>query len=81
MDEKKPSFEKIDALSKEFNRIFSNLQAHITKIEMNLRSVELEYMYGNIGELAYLEKKQEINQKISDFFNMLLELQKAENSL
>ncbi len=81
MDENKPTFEKIDALTKELNMIFASLEAHISKVETHLRSVELDHMYGNMTEDAYLERKRQINQKIIGLTNMLLELRKAENTL
>ena len=81
MEENKPTFEKIDDLTKDLNSLFDSLEARIAKVESHLRSVELDYMYGNVTEAAYLEMKRVINQKILDLTNLLLDLRNAENSL
>lgn len=81
MEENKPTFEKIDKLTKELNSIFASLEACIAKVESHLRSVELDYMYGNMTDTAYLERKHLINQKILDLTNVLLDLRNAENNL
>lgn len=63
------------------NGIFASLAARIANVEANLRAVELDYMYGNMTDAAYVEVKKQINQKISSLNDVLLELQKAESSL
>jgi hypothetical protein len=81
MEQNKPIFEKIDDLTKDLNSIFASLEDRISKVESQLRSVELDYMYGNIAETIYLETKRLINQKILDLTNVLLELKNSENTL
>ena len=81
IEENKPIFEKIDDLIKNLNSIFESLGARIARVESHLRSVELDYMYGNLTETSYLERKRLIDQKILDLTTVLLELRNAENAL
>jgi hypothetical protein len=81
LEDNKLPFEKIDVLTRMLNGIFASLAARIANVEANLRAVELDYMYGNMTDAAYVEVKKQINQKISSLNDVLLELQKAESSL
>jgi hypothetical protein len=81
LENNKLPFEKIDVLNRLLNALFANLTARIANVEEHLRAVELDYMYGNMTDAAYLEVKKQIDQQIRDLNSVLLELQKAESNL
>ncbi len=76
-----PTFEEIDELSRELNALFASLLAKIAHVDNRLRSVSLDYMYGNLSEDLYLGQMQEIGKRIAQFKSMLFTLRDADSNI
>jgi hypothetical protein len=62
VSKKKLSLEDIDDLKSKLKATFLVLETEITEIEERFRSIELEFMYGNITEDFYSEKMQQLSE-------------------
>ena len=75
MSEKKPSVEEIDDLNSKLKAIFLVLETEIAEIEKRFRSVELEFMYGNITEDFYSKKMRQLGEEMAKVKSKLDKIQ------
>jgi hypothetical protein len=71
MIKKKLSLEDIDDLNSKLKATFLVLETEIAEIEERFRSVELEFMYGNITEDFYSGKMQQLSEDMVKFRSKL----------
>ena len=71
-------FEEIQSLMKHVKALSSGLEAEIAQIDDHFHSLELDYMYGNVGGEAYAERKRQIARELANFKRKLLRFEEPE---
>jgi hypothetical protein len=81
MPENKSTIQEIEDLKEQLKAINLNLDTQIAKIDEQLNSIELEFMYGNITENFYNERMQLLGEDIAKVRNRLKKIQDLENNV
>ena len=81
MPENKSTIQEIEDLKEQLKAINLNLETQIAKIDEQLNSIELEFMYGNITENFYNERMQLLGEDIAKVRNRLKKIQDLENNV
>jgi len=81
MQEKKLTFEEIDALGKRLKTIFYSLETEIAIIDDRFKSTALDFMYGNISENYYNERMEQLRMEMIKVKQKLNRIQEFEDSV
>ena len=77
----KSIIQEIEDLKEQLKAINLNLGTQIAKIDEQLNSIELEFMYGNIIEDFYNEKIRLLGEDIAKVRNRLKKIQDLEDKV
>ena len=75
MPKNKSIIQEIEDLKEQLKAINLNLDTQIAKIDEQLNSIELEFMYGNIIENFYNERIRLLGEDIAKVRNRLKKIQ------
>jgi hypothetical protein len=78
MPKNKSIIQEIEDLKEQLKAINLNLDDQIAKIDEQLNSIELEFMYGNIIESFYNERMELLGEDIAKVRNRLKKIQDLE---
>ena len=81
MAKNKSIIQEIEDLKEQLKAINLNLDNQIAKIDEQLNSIELEFMYGNIIESFYNERMQLLGEDIAKVRNRLKKIQDLEDNV
>jgi DNA repair exonuclease SbcCD ATPase subunit len=81
MPKNKSIIQEIEDLKEQLKAINLNLETQIAKIDEQLNSIELEFMYGNIIEDFYNERMQLLGEDIAKVRNRLKKIQDLEDDV
>jgi DNA repair exonuclease SbcCD ATPase subunit len=81
MPKNKSIIQEIEDLKEQLKAINLNLDTQIAKIDEQLNSIELEFMYGNITENLYDERMQLLGEDIAKVRNRLKKIQDLEDDV
>ena len=81
MPKNKSIIQEIEDLKEQVKAINLNLDTQIAKIDEQLNSIELEFMYGNITENLYDERMQLLGEDIAQVRNRLKKIQALEDDV
>jgi DNA repair exonuclease SbcCD ATPase subunit len=81
MPKNKSIIQEIEDLKEQLKAINLNLETQIAKIDEQLNSIELEFMYGNITENLYDERIRLLGEDIAKVRNRLKKIQDLEDDV
>ena len=81
MPKNKSIIQEIEDLKEQLKAINLNLDTQIAKIDEQLNSIELEFMYGNIIEDFYNERIRLLGEDIAKVKNRLKKIQDLEDNV
>ena len=81
MAKNKSIIQEIEDLKEQLKAINLNLDNQIAKIDEQLNSIELEFMYGNITENFYNERIRLLGEDIAKVRNRLKKIQDLEDDV
>ena len=81
MPKNKSIIQEIEDLKEQLKAINLNLETQIAKIDEQLNSIELEFMYGNIIEDFYNERIRLLGEDIAKVRNRLKNIQDLEDNV